>query len=246
MKNKFLATVLMATVLIINNSNAQSGKLKELNNINFFGKKSYNYKNFGLQNAEENLKRAKSNYNYSVNARKKRGYRGGKNDNRFYENLNRFYGFSYNDFGRDATFDPVLDRASRITDLMDDHLRLSQNQEYNMFRLNVLFVSDLMQLQQENSYAYGTNYGGRGNEREIRDIIFGNYFEALEDILKRSQQNELNYYFSRYDYMGNRKYGNYNYNNYDRNRDRNYNYNNYDRPRNRGDRGRGNRYGRCD
>lgn len=243
MKLKIFVTVLMATFLIINSSYAQSGKLKELNNINFFGKKGYNYKSFGKQNVEENLKRAKSDYKYSANARKKKGYKGGSNDRRFSQNLERFFGFSYNDFGRDAAFDPVLDRAANITNLMDDYLRLSRNQEYDMFRLHVLFVGDMIQLQQETNYAYDTNYNGYGYEREVRATILENYFDALEDILKRNQENELNNYFRRYDYMGNRKYGNYNYNNYDRYdryRDRNYSYGNYDRPRNR------DRYGKCD
>ena len=244
MKNKILATVLMATLLVINGSYAQSGKLKELNNINFFGKKSYNYKSFGKQNVEENLKRAKSDYNYSANARKKKGYKGGnKNNNRrFYQNTEKFFGFSYNDFGRDANFDPVFNRAAQITGLMDDYLKLSRNQEYDMFRLHVLFVSDMMQIEQDGAYAYGNNYNNYGYERELKAEILANYFDALDGILKRSQQNDLDNYFSRHDFMGNRKYGNYNYNNYDRYRDRNYSYGNYDRPRNR-DR---DRYGRCD
>jgi len=238
MKIKFLVTVLMATVLVINCSYSQKNKLKELKNVNFFGEKSYNYKSFGKQNVEENLKRAKFNHNISANARKKnRNYRGKSNDKRFYQNLEKFYGFSCNDFGRDATFDPVLDRATRITDLMDDYLRLSRNQEYDMFRLHVLFVSDMMQLQQETGYAYGVS-NGYGYEREVRAVIFRNYFEALGDILKRSQENELDYYFSRYDYLGNRKYGNYNYGNYDRYRNRDYS--NYNSQRGR------DRYGRCD
>jgi len=231
----------MATVLVTNNSNAQSKKFKELKKGSFFGEKSYNYKSFGLKNADENLKRAKSKYNLHRKSGKKRGYKD-NNNRQFYQNADKFYGFSYRDFGRDEAFDPVLDRAARITDLMDNHLRLTKNQAYDVFRLHVLFVSDLMQLQQETGYATGVSYSSYGYEQEVRTLIFENYFDALEDILKRSQQRELDYYFSRYDYMGNRKYSSYNYNNYDRyDRYRNYgNNNDYDRPRNR------DRYGSCD
>jgi len=250
MKSKFFVLILMATVLLIQHSNAQSSKTtkksKSLNDKAFFGKKSYNYKSFGKQNVEENLKKAKdrlknfssktpknkssklgssarksADYSNNVRRKKKGHYKGSNKYNRHNDNTHyypekyyapeRYYGFSYHDFGHEAAFDANLERADYITENMDRILDLSRNQAYDVFRLNVLFISDMNQLMYgSNTYAHGASYGGGYMDYHLKDLITENYLEALEDILKNSQERRLDKYFRRYDLMGNSQYDRYN------------------------------------
>jgi len=101
---------------------------------------------------------------------------------------------------------------------MDRVLDLSRNQAYDVFRLNVLFISDMSQLMYgSNAYAYGAGYGNNYMDYHIRDLITENYLHALEDILKNSQERRLDNYFRRFDLMGNSlngRYNSYSYNQY--------------------------------
>lgn len=234
----------MATVLLMQHSNAQSSKttkkIKSLNDKDFFGKKSYNYKSFGKQNIEDNLKKAKErlksfsptsksskysssakksgDYSNNVRRKKKGRYKGSNKYNRHNDDTHyypekfyapeRFYGFSYHDFGHEAAFDANLERADYITENMDRMLDLSRNQTYDVFRLNVLFISDMNQLMYgSNTYAHGANYGGHYTDHHLKDLITENYLNALEEILRNSQERRLDKYFRRYDLMGNSQYG---------------------------------------
>lgn len=252
MKSKFFVLILMATVLLNLPSQAQSlntkKKIESIKDKVFFGKKSYNYKSFGKQNVDDNLKKAKERLkkfssknqtakfkssasksaDYSNSRRKKKGYSGKSskynrydNDTHYYpEKFKRhdsFYGFSTRDFGYENTFYPNLERADEITENMDRLLDLSRNQAYDVFRLNVLFISDMSQLMYgSNAYAYGASYGDHYMDYQVRDLITENYLHALSEILKNSQERRLDNYFRRYDLMGNSLYGRYNSYSYNR------------------------------
>ncbi len=166
---------------------------------------------------------------YSSNTRRKKKSHYGKGKNSKYNRYDddayyypekfyapeRFYGFSSRDFGYENTFYPNLERADQITENMDRILDLSRNQAYDVFRLNVLFISDMSQLMYgSNAYAYGAGYGDQYMDYQIRDLITENYLNALSEILRNSQERRLDNYFRRYDLMGNSLYGRYNsYNN---------------------------------
>lgn len=242
----------MATVLLTQHVFAQpayQNKKQKTDGKAFFGKKKYDYKNFGKQNFEENLKYAKKRnqsgkrgksfqhlkkfkypgskkLDYPGNSlRKKKGFHYGngkhgnhKHGSKKYYDPEAFYGFSHYDFGYDASFNYTLERAAYITENMDDYLDLCKNQSYDVFRLNVLFITDMNELMyHSNGYAYGASYNGNGqySDYRIKDIITKNYLDALEDILRNNQERRLKKYFRKYDLMGNNAYINYNsYNDY--------------------------------
>jgi len=157
--------------------------------------------------------------NYSNNFKRKKKSYYGKGSNKYdrYDDTHyypekrykpeRYYGFSSGDFGYANSFDPNLERADQITENMDNILDLSRGQTYDVFRLNVLFISDMSQLMYgSNTYAYGASYGSQYMDYHLRDLITENYLDALEEILKNSQERRLDDYFRRYDLMGNSVY----------------------------------------
>lgn len=220
-----ISAVLMATFLLFNFAYGQN-KVEKKPNKSLYGKKSYDYKSIGKSKVEKLLRkestenRQKQNGS-SNNARRSKGNNGkwSNGQNNFYHN--QHFGFDCHDFGFNQAFNPVLDRAAFITENMDNILRLKRHQEFDIFRLNVLFVSDMQQLQHQiNNYAYGASYGNPVGSHHLEKLIKRNYFAGLNSILNSKQSNRLNYYFQQFDLLGNRafaSFGNYSFGNYGNN-----------------------------